>query len=84
MFYVYCLKSKINRGQTYIGYSADLKNRLKRHNASLVSSTKPYMPWELVFYEAYKNKSDAKRREQYLKTTKGRKALRLMLKETLK
>jgi len=84
MFYVYYLKSKINSGQTYIGYSTDLKNRLKKHNSKLVSSTKPYTPWELIFYEAYKNKSDAKRREQYLKTTKGRKALRLMLKETFK
>ena len=83
MFYVYFLKSRSFPGQTYIGYSSDLKQRIKMHNASLVFSTKPYVPWELIFYEAYKNRFDAKRRETYFKTTKGRKALKLMLKKSL-
>jgi len=34
---------------------------------------------ELIFYEAYLEKSDAQRREIYLKTTKGKRALKLML-----
>ena len=84
MFYVYFLKSKEKPDQLYVGYSTDLKQRLKRHNAGLVQSTKPYKPWELIFYEAYKTSPDAKRREKYLKTTKGRKTLRLMLKDSLK
>jgi putative endonuclease len=83
MFYVYFLRSRNNPDQNYVGYSADLKKRIKTHNAGLVRSTKPYVPWELVFYEAYKASADAKRREEYLKTIKGRKALKLMLRDSL-
>jgi putative endonuclease len=83
MFYVYILRSKKRAGQIYIGYTTDLRRRFKRHNHGLVLSTKPYKPWKLIFYEAYLNKTDAKRREKYLKTTKGRKALRLMLRASL-
>ena len=83
MYYVYVLKSKKKLDQLYIGYSANLKNRLREHNDGKSSATKPYLPWELIFYESYKSMKDAKRREMYLKTTKGRKALRLMLSESL-
>ena len=81
-YYVYLLKSKVKLTQSYVGYSTDLQKRLERHNQGLVRSTKPYRPWKLIFYEAYISKKDAKRREQYFKTTKGRKALKLMLQDT--
>ena len=83
MFYVYLLKSKVKKNQLYVGYSTDLKKRFDRHNKKLVSSTKPYAPWDLIFYEAYKDKADAKRREEYFKTSPGRKALRIMLRSSL-
>ena len=38
---------------------------------------------ELVFYESFKAKSDAVRREKYFKTTKGTKMLKLILKDSL-
>lgn len=84
MFYVYYLRSKNYDARFYVGYTENLKLRLERHNKGLVQSTKPYYPWEIIFYEAYKNKKDAKRREMYLKTTKGRKTLKLMLLYSLK
>jgi len=65
----------------YIGYSEDLKQRFKEHNDGRSKSTKPYLPLELIHYEAYRNKKDAKRREQYLKTNRGRTTLITMLKE---
>lgn len=83
MFYVYLLRSKIKPTQLYVGYSANLKNRVAEHNAKKSASTKPYAPWELIFYEAYKDKVDAKRREEYFKTTPGRKTLRIMLRSSL-
>jgi len=83
MFYVYLLKSKVKEGQLYVGYSGNLRNRFAEHNALKSAATKPYAPWELVFYESYKAMADAMRREQYFKTTKGRKALKIMLKESL-
>jgi putative endonuclease len=84
MFYVYVLVSKRKRGQIYVGYTTDLTERFRKHNQGIVSSTRPYKPWKLIFYEAYLSELDAKRREKYFKTTKGRKALRLILRDTLK
>ncbi|MDB5260119.1 MAG: Excinuclease subunit domain protein [Candidatus Nomurabacteria bacterium] len=66
MFYVYILKSKKN-GNIYTGYSNDLKRRLIEHNSGHNVSTKPYIPYELIYYEAYRSEGDAKEREQHLK-----------------
>ena len=82
MFYIYVLQSEVNE-RLYIGKTADLKRRMKEHNAGQNASTKPYMPWELIFYEAYLKRSDANRREKYLKTTQGHQALRRMLRDHL-
>lgn len=79
--YVYVLQ---NKGKSwYIGYTADLKNRLQEHNRGLVFSTKSLIPWHLIHYEAYLNEKDAKRREKYLKTSQGSRMLKRMLKEYL-
>lgn len=82
MYYVYILRSKKN-GKLYAGYSADLKRRMAQHISGDVHTTKRMGSIELIFYEAFKEKSDAKRREIYLKTTKGKRAIKLMLKNTL-
>lgn len=79
-FYVYVLESKKN-GELYIGYTDNLKKRIKEHNQGLNTSTKPYRPWQLIYYEACLNKEDAKRREKYFKTSQGRKLLKRRLKE---
>lgn len=80
MFYVYTLES-LKNGTLYVGYTKDLKNRLKEHNQGLNFSTKPYKPWKVIYYEACTDEIDAKRREKYLKTTQGRRLLRRRLKE---
>lgn len=82
MFYVYILKST-ERHRLYIGKTTDLKRRVKEHNTGQNTSTKSYRPWELIFYEAYVNQSDASRREKYLKTTQGHQAIQRMLKDYL-
>ena len=79
-YYVYILQS-IPTKRLYVGFSVDLKKRLQKHNRKLVLSTKPYAPWELIHYEAYRNKQDAQRREKYLKTNQGARLLKRMLKE---
>ena len=84
MYYVYLLKSKKKDNWHYVGYTSNLRKRFKEHQNGLSKSTKPYRPLELIFYEAYKTKSDAKRRETYFKTNKGKRALKLMLKDSFK
>jgi len=80
MFYNYVLQG-IKNGKLYVGYTADLRKRLKKHNQGLNFSTKHCKPWRLIYYEACLNEEDAKRREHYLKTTQGQRLLKRRLKE---
>ena len=80
MFYTYFLQSE-KYNETYIGFTSDLKNRIREHNQGLTPSTRRYKPWKLVYYEACVNEKDAKRREGYLKTTQGSRMLKRRLKE---
>lgn len=51
----------------YIGSTSDLRRRVREHNSGKSRSTKRYMPWELVYYEAYLSEVDAREREKKLK-----------------
>jgi putative endonuclease len=77
---VYVLQSLKNES-LYIGYTTDLRKRLDYHNNGRNVSTKPYMPWQLIHYEAYRSGKDAERREKYFKTSQGSRLLKRMLKE---
>jgi putative endonuclease len=66
MFYVYILQSSKNK-DIYVGFTNDLKNRFGLHNSGKVKSTKAYRPWTLTYYEAYRAKLDATKREKELK-----------------
>jgi putative endonuclease len=66
MFYVYVLKSQKDQ-KLYIGSTNSLERRLKEHNDGKVFSTKSRAPLDLVYYEAYKAESDARKREHNLK-----------------
>lgn len=66
MFFIYILRSKKYK-RLYIGYTNDLRKRLKEHKSGLVAATKPYIPWRLVYYEAYSSEQEARHREHNLK-----------------
>lgn len=83
MFYFYILKSKLN-AKLYLGWTADLKKRIENHNTGKNPSTKPHIPYELIFYSAFKSKQDAISSEKYFKTTAGWKRLHRMLEDSLK
>ena len=83
MFYVYVLHSASDGG-FYIGYSANLRKRLKDHCAGLSLATSHRGPWKLIYYEAYIEESDAVGRERYLKSGGGRRLLRMQLRHYLK
>jgi len=74
MYYVYILKSKKDN-RFYIGFSRNLKKRIKQHLSSKVKSTKNRLPFELICYEAYKDEKIARSREKYLKSSDGHKDL---------
>ena len=60
------LQGKFNN-QTYIGSTNNLRKRLQQHNSGKEKSTKRYMPWNLIYYEAYKTEELARAREKRLK-----------------
>ena len=72
MFYTYILRSKCQSHQTYVGATANLRQRLADHNAGKSAHTKKFMPWGLIFYAAFPEKMAAQRFEAYLKSGSGR------------
>lgn len=76
MFYVYVLENQ-NDKSLYIGYSNDLKQRLKDHYSGKGSRvTKIKKNWKLIYYEAYLDQNDALGREKFLKGGSGRKYIK--------
>jgi putative endonuclease len=65
-YQVYLLKSQ-RKEIFYIGYTNDIKRRLREHNSGLIGFTKKYAPWNLVYFEAFLSLEDAKKREKSLK-----------------
>jgi putative endonuclease len=82
MFYVYVLRSESDDG-FYIGFSADLRRRLKAHQDGKSFATSYRGPWKLIYYEAYLEEADALGRERYLKSGGGRRFMKSQLKHYL-
>ncbi len=55
-----------------------------QHSDGLNLSTKYKRPLTLIHYEAYLLKTDAMRREKFLKTTEGKRFLRQQIRDILK
>ena len=69
MFYVYVLKIEGIRGKNfYIGYTSDLKKRIRGHVNGDTKTTKNRNP-KLIYYEAYNEKCLAQKRELGLKNS---------------
>lgn len=72
MYTVYVLKSLADK-RTYIGCTKDLENRIKKHNAGEVKSTKARIPFVLWYKEEFIDKYEAFNREQHFKNGLGKK-----------
>ena len=71
MFTVYVLKSNLKKFH-YVGFTDNLERRLAQHNAGYNKSTKPYRPFELLYTETVNTSHEARKREKFLKSGKGR------------
>ena len=81
MYYVYILR--MSNRQLYTGFTANLKVRVKQHQTGKVISTKDKRPVSLIHYEVYLKETDARRREKFLKTTEGKRLLRMQIRDLL-
>jgi len=82
MHYVYILYSQ-NLNKLYKGSTRNLRKRIKEHNSGKVISTKSESSWKLIYYEAFINKTDALREEKFLKSGRGKKRIKYLLKNYL-
>ena len=66
-FYVYMLISKGNKPVTYVGYTNNLKNRIKLHNSGKGAKFTRGRKWKLIYKEKFTSKNKAILREYYIK-----------------
>jgi putative endonuclease len=72
MYTVYILYSEQSK-RTYTGYTNDVKRRLQEHNVTETRGfTLRYRPWTIIHSEEYQTINEAREREKFLKTGKGR------------
>ena len=71
-YYVYVLAAH-NKAKfiTYVGYTNNLKRRLKLHNSGKGAKFTRGRKWKIIYTEKYKNKNEAKSREYYIKKDKN-------------
>ena len=67
MYYVYMLKSKSIKLVTYVGYTNNLRKRIKLHNSGKGAKFTKGRKWTLIYKEKYKSKKEAISREYYIK-----------------
>lgn len=71
MYYTYILKSD-KSNILYYGLTSDLKKRGIGHNSGYSKSTRPYVPWKLLWYCGFPTKKQAEAFEKYLKSGLGK------------
>ena len=66
-FYVYMLVSKSDKPVSYVGYTSNLKNRIKLHNTGKGAKFTRGRKWKLIYKEKCTSKNKAISREYYIK-----------------
>ena len=52
---------------TYVGYTNNIKKRLKLHNSSKGAKFTRGRKWKIIYKKSYNSKSEAMKKEYYLK-----------------
>ncbi len=80
---IYDLRTILSQFQEfYIGFSSNFEKRLLSHNKLATKGyTIKYRPWEVLFTENFKSKSEALIREKQLKQAKSRKEIWWLISE---
>lgn len=62
----------------YTGYSTDVVERLRSHNALGHEWTSRYRPWRVIYTRTFASKAAAMQHERWLKTGVGRDFIRTL------
>ena len=74
MHYIYVLQSESD-ARLYIGCRGNRRRRLVEHQSGFAAATAHRGPRSLIYYEAHPEESDARGREEFLKSGAGRRFL---------
>ena len=77
VYFVYAIKSMVKE-YIYVGMTNDLTRRLNQHNSGWNRSTKPYIPFNLIYQEQCASRAVARTREKYWKSASGKRKLKGM------
>jgi putative endonuclease len=78
-FVVYVFYSE-QYNKTYTGFTSNLIERFKSHNLLETKGyTLKFRPWEVVYVEFYNSKTEAMKREKYLKSGVGREFIKNLI-----
>ncbi|MBI3290012.1 GIY-YIG nuclease family protein [Candidatus Microgenomates bacterium] len=78
MFFAYVLRSERNN-RLYYGSTNNIERRLIEHNAGQTKSLRFVRPLTLVYFEEFSTLSEARKREKFFKSGKGREFVRTLL-----
>ena len=76
-FTVYILRSE--EGKYYIGHTNNIERRLTEHRNGISTWSRKYKGWKLLRKEEYETRSEAMKREKYLKSFKGGNGLKSLI-----
>ena len=65
------LISRGNKPISYVGYTNNLKNRIKLHNTGKGAKFTRGRKWNLIYKEKYNSKKEAISREYYIKNNRS-------------
>ena len=67
-YFVYVIGSlKNSKPKTYVGWTKDLNERLRKHNSGKGAKSTKGRKWKIIYHEIMNSKKKALRREYYLK-----------------
>jgi putative endonuclease len=77
-FYTYILQS-LKDFSFYIGQCDDLDFRMSKHTDGMSKYTSSKRPLRLVYFESFKTRSEALKREKQIKKMKSRKYIKTLI-----
>ena len=67
-YFVYVIGSLKNfKPKTYVGWTKDLNERLRKHNSGKGAKSTKGRKWKIIYHEIFNSKEKAMKREYYLK-----------------
>ena len=77
MYFVYALSSS-ERNYIYVGLTNSVERRFSEHNSGKNKTTKPYLPFRIIFVEKCENRIEARKLEKYYKSGVGKEKLKVI------